>query len=492
MARLKIGFVTSEVTPFARTGGLGDVSAALPKYLHRQDHDVRVFVPLYSQIHIDDYDFAAVPEVQAVVMRGTPATPRFSLYSATLPGSTLKVFFVHCPELYDRSGLYSRDPDESLRFAVLTRAAIESAQRMGWSPHVFHSQDWQAALLPLYLRTLYAWDQLFRGTSTVLTIHNIGYQGVFSSSVLPSLGLEEARKHLDASDLREGRVNFMKTGIQWADEVTTVSPTYANEILRETYGMGLHTVLQQRREHLTGILNGIDPDLWDPSTDPHLAQRYSVKSLARKEKNKEDLLQRAGLPYAKGIPVFGIVTRLTVQKGIDYLHQPLFEMLQQRDVRLVVLASGEARYEEMFAGLVARFSGKVAFRRGFDDALAHKIEGGADFFLMPSLYEPCGLNQMYSLKYGTIPIVRKTGGLADSVALFDRASQKGTGIVFDHPNADGVRWALRYALELYADQSAWKALVRNAMACDTSWNVQGEKYVELYERASARVEAKAS
>lgn len=492
MARLKIGFVTSEVTPFARTGGLGDVSAAFPKYLHRQGHDVRVFVPLYSRIRIEEYDFAAVPEVQDVVMRGAPTMPRFSLFSATLPGSTLKVLFVHCPELYDRSGLYSRDPDESLRFALLTRATIESAQRMGWSPHVFHSQDWQAALLPLYLRTVYGWDQLFRSTGTVLTIHNIGYQGMFSSSVVPSLGLEEARQHLDASDLREGRINFMKTGIQWADEITTVSPTYANEILRETYGMGLHTVLQQRREHLTGILNGIDPDVWNPSTDPHLAQRYSVKSLARKEKNKEDLLQRASLPYENGIPVFGIVTRLTVQKGIDFLHQPLLEMLQQRDVRLVVLASGEARYEEMFTGLAARFPGKVAFRRGFDDALAHKIEGGADFFLMPSLYEPCGLNQMYSLKYGTIPIVRRTGGLADTVELFDRASKKGTGIVFDHPNPDGVRWALRYALELYADKEAWKTLVRNAMACDTSWDVQGEKYVELYERISARVEAKAS
>ena len=490
MARLKIGFVTSEVTPFARTGGLGDVSAALPKYLHRQGHDVRVFVPLYSRIRIDDYDFAAVPGLQDVVMRGAATTPRFSLFSATLPGSTLKVFFVHCPELYDRSGLYSRDPDESLRFAFLTRAAIESSQRLAWSPHVFHSQDWQTALLPLYLRTVYAWDQLFRGTSTVLTIHNIGYQGVFSSSVLPSLGLEEARKYLDAGDLREGRINFMKTGIQTADEITTVSPTYATEILRETYGMGLHAVLQQRRDHLHGILNGIDPDVWNPSSDMFLAQRYSVKSLARKEKNKEDLLKQVGLPYAKGTPVFGMVTRLTAQKGIDYLHQPLLELLHRENVRVVVLASGEARYEEMFTGLNARFPGKAAYRRGFDDALAHKIEGGADFFLMPSLYEPCGLNQMYSLKYGTIPIVRKTGGLADTVELFDPTSKKGTGIVFDHPNADGVRWALRYALELYADKTAWKALVRNAMACDTSWDVQGQQYVELYERVASRAEAK--
>jgi starch synthase len=238
-------------------------------------------------------------------------------------------------------------------------------------------------------------------------------------------------------------------------------------------------------------LNGIDPDVWNPATDSYLAQRYSVKSLARKEKNKEELLKRAGLPYTKGVPVFGMVTRLTVQKGIDYLYQPLLELLQREDVRLVVLGSGEDRYEEMFAGLASRFPLKAAFRRGFDDALAHQIEGGADFFLMPSLYEPCGLNQMYSLKYGTIPIVRKTGGLADTVELFDRATKKGTGIVFDHPNSDAVRWALRYGLELYAEKPAWKILVRNAMACDTSWDVEGEKYVQLYERVFARAEAKA-
>jgi len=491
MARLKICFVTSEMTPFARTGGLGDVSAALPKYLHEKGHDVRVFVPLYSRIKIDNYDFAPVPTVQEASMRGTARMPRFSLYAATLPGSTLKIFFVHCPELYDRPGLYTRDADESLRFALLTRASIESAQRMGWAPDVFHSQDWQTALLPLYLKATYAWDQLFQSSRTMLTIHNIGYQGVFASSVLANLGLEEGRRLLDASDVREGRINFMKTGIRWADEITTVSPTYAQEILRETYGMGLHLALQERRHHLTGILNGIDTDIWNPATDAHLVQRYSARSLARKEKNKEDLLQRVGLPYKKEAPVFGIVTRLTVQKGIDFLPEPLFEMLRQEDVRLVVLASGEPRYEEMFTGLANRFPEKVAFRRGFDDALAHKIEGGADFFLMPSLYEPCGLNQMYSLKYGTIPIVRKTGGLADTVDLFDRARGKGTGIVFDHANADAVRWALRYALELYQDKAAWKTLVRNAMACDTSWDVQGEKYVELYERVSARAEAKA-
>jgi starch synthase len=418
--------------------------------------------------------------------------PRFSLYTATLPGSTLKLFFVHCPELFDRPGLYTRDPDEPLRFALLTRAALESAQRMGWSPHVFHCQDWHTSLLPVYVRSTYSWDQLFHSSRTVLTIHNIGYQGLFASTAIEWLGLGDARRFLDAADLRDGRINFLKTGIRWADEITTVSPTYAQEILRETYGMGLHVALQERRDHVTGILNGIDTSIWNPSADTHLAQRYSARSISRKEKNKEDLLNRVGLPYQKGVPVFGMISRLTTQKGIDLLQEPLQGLLREKDVRLVVLGSGESRYEEMFTGLGTRFPSKAVFRKGFDDALAHKIEGGADFFLMPSIYEPCGLNQMYSLKYGTIPIVRKTGGLADSVSIFDPKSGQGTGIVFDHATADGVRWALRYALELYGDKSAWKVLVQNAMACDTSWEVQGAKYVEMYERISARAEAKAS
>jgi starch synthase len=491
MAPLKIGFVTSEVTPFARTGGLGDVSAALPKTLHALGHDVRVFVPLYSRIAVDSYDFEPVPQLQNVVMRGAPSLPEFSIYAATLPGSTLKIHFVHCPELYDRPGLYTRDADEHVRFVLLTRAAIESAQRLGWTPHVFHAQDWQAALLPMFLKATYAWDRLFQPTRSLLTIHNIGYQGVFSAGSLAAAALDDVRHHFDADDLREGRVNFMKTGIRMADEISTVSPTYASEILRESYGMGLHGVLQERREHLTGILNGIDDEVWNPASDPHLAQTYNAQTIARKEKNRADLLARAGLPYETGVPVFGIISRLTAQKGLELLQEPLVELLAGRDVRLVVLGSGEPRLEEYFSNLVARFPRKAAFKIGFDDALAHRIEGGADFFLMPSIYEPCGLNQMYSLKYGTIPIVRKTGGLADTVELFDRSTGRGTGIVFEHANADAVRWALRYALELHDDAKSWKKLVRNAMAVDTSWKVQAGKYVELYQRMAVGAAARA-
>lgn len=490
MAPLKIAFVSSEVTPFARTGGLGDVSSALPKYLHEAGHDVRVFVPLYSKIRLEEGDFEPVPGLQDVSLRGASRLPSFSIYRAALPGSTLLVNFVHCPRLYDRPGLYTRDPDEHVRFVLLTRAVIESAQRWGWAPDVFHSQDWQTALLPLLLRTTYGWDRLFHASKTLFTIHNIGYQGVFAASELGAAELDSLREHLDADDLRAGRVNSMKTGIRYADQISTVSPTYAEEILRETYGMGLNPVLAERRDRLSGILNGIDDSIWNPASDPHLAQRYTVRSLGRKEKNKEDLLKLAGLPYEEDVPVFGIVTRLTAQKGIDLLEEVLPELLGSHNVRLVALASGEPRYEEFFTGLVRRFPGKAAFKQGFDDALAHKIEGGADLFLMPSLYEPCGLNQMYSLKYGTIPVVRKTGGLADSVQLFDRNSGEGTGIVFEHANADALRWAIRYGLDLYSDKKVWKKLVKNAMSRDTSWKVQGEEYVALFERMSASAPAR--
>jgi starch synthase len=282
----------------------------------------------------------------------------------------------------------------------------------------------------------------------------------------------------------------LKTGIRWADEISTVSPTYAREIVRENYGMGLQDVLRSRQGHVTGILNGIDTDVWNPATDPYIAQTYTARTIAKKEKNKEDLLSRAGLPYEEGVPVIGMISRLTAQKGIELLQEPLPELLALSDVRVVVLGSGEARLEEFFSNLVARFPKKVAFKRGFDDPLAHRIEAGADMFLMPSIYEPCGLNQMYSLKYGTIPIVRKTGGLADSVRLFDRATGEGNGIVFDHPNSDAVRWAFRYAMELFEDRKTWKKLVKNAMAADTSWKVQAKEYVALYERMSARAGAR--
>jgi len=480
-----VAYVTSEIAPFAKTGGLADVSAALPGYLGRAGHDVRVFTPLYSSIDVDAYDFAPLAGCADVPLKAGGRTLAFSAYRALLPGTEVPVHFIHCPVLYDRAGLYTNDPDEHLRFVVLARAAIECCQRMQWGPEIFHCHDWQTSLVPLYLKTLYAWDRLFRRTRTILTIHNLGYQGVFPASILPDTGLETCRSHLHQGDLRDGRLGFLKTGLLHADWLTTVSPTYAREIRTETYGMGLHDLLERRGDTLAGILNGVDVEIWDPLTDPHLRFRYSAKSLWRKEKNKEALLADVRLPYAKGVPVIGMITRLAAQKGIALLEEPLPDILARHDVRLVVLGSGEGRFERFFEDLVRRFPGKAQFHAGFSTRLAHRIEAVADMFLMPSLYEPCGLNQMYSLIYGTVPVVRRTGGLADTVRLFDPEDGSGNGIVFEHATPQGVRWALESALALHRQPKDWRRIVTNGMAEDFSWTARGRMYEELYERVKA-------
>ena len=484
-----VAYVTSEIAPFAKTGGLADVSAALPACLARAGHDVRVFVPLYSAIDVDAYELEPLPGAQDVPVRAGKRTLVFSVYRTLLPGTEVPVHLVHCPALYDRPGLYTNDPDEHLRFLLLSRAAIETCQRMQWGPEIFHCHDWQTALIPIYLKTLYSWDRLFRSSRSILTIHNLGYQGLFPASILPDTGLDSVKQYLREESLQRGRFGFLEIGIVHADWLSTVSPTYAKEIRTEAHGMGLHELLEARKDTLTGILNGVDTHVWNPLTDPNIPFRYSAKSRWRKEKNKETLLGEIALPYSKGVPVIGMITRLAGQKGIDLLEQPLPDVLAKRDVRLVVLASGETRFERFFEALQRRFPTKVHFHRGFSTELAHRIEAGADMFLMPSRYEPCGLNQMYSLIYGTVPIVRKTGGLADTVQLWDPKDGTGNGIVFEHATPSGVRWAIEAALDLHQQDAEWKKIVANGMASDFSWDTQGRHYVELYDRVRAKEHA---
>ena len=492
MDRLRICLPSSEVAPYAKTGGLADVSASLAAYLHQAGHDVRVFMPLYSRIDPALHHFEPVGglEQMAVVLGGRPV--HYSVLAAPLTETGARIYFIHCPRFYDRDGIYTSEGDEHLRYALLCRAAIESCQHLGWAPDVFHCNDWHTALIPLYLRTLYQWDQLFASTRTVLTIHNIGYQGVFGASILGELGLEESAHLFHQEDLQGGRVNFLKTGVLYADVLTTVSPTYAREIQTEALGFGLEGLLRERSGTLIGILNGVDYSQWSPEQDPHIPVNYSLDDLAGKRENKRFLLEAMGLQYVESVPVLGVVSRLTRQKGFDLLFDVLSEVLRSRDVRLTALGSGEPRYEDSFAWLQRHFPHKVCFYRGYNNRLAHLIEAGADIFLMPSLYEPCGLNQMYSLRYGTIPVVRKTGGLADSVELYDPRTGSGTGLVFDNYDHQGLRWAVNAALDLYQDRDAWRQLVHNAMSRDYSWDRQGAHYVELYRRLTGAPETQAA
>ncbi len=485
MAGLRICILSAEVAPFAKTGGLADMVAGLSRYLAREGHEVRVFMPLYRRVQQGVGPLEPVPALQDLRLQSLGRTFACSVSSAPLPGSAAAVHFVRCAELFDRDAIYSSDQDEHLRFMVLQRASIESCQRLGAAPQVFHCHDWHTALLPLYLKTAYAWDRLFAASRTLLSLHNLGYQGTFPLAVLGELELDGERHLLHRGDVEAGVVNFLRTGVLHADALTTVSETYAREIQTPELGMGLEEHLRARQGVLHGIVNGVDYGEWDPRTDAKIWHRYGPDDLEGKAVNKRALLEAYGLPAGAGPPLCGIVSRLTHQKGFELVAETLPVFLQRRQLRLFALGSGEPRYERFFQGLRDTYPDLVGFHRGHDEELAHRIEAAADLFLMPSRYEPCGLNQMYSLRYGTVPVVRRTGGLADTVQPFDQGSGRGTGFVFEAFSADALFDALRRALAVYADRAAWRRLVHNGMAQDWSWDRQGAKYAELYRRLAA-------
>jgi len=477
---MHIGLVTSEIYPFSKMGGLGDVSSALAKYLPGPDLDMRVITPMYSQINLDQTDFYSVDYLQGMEVDFNGWKISYSVYTAKLPGTQTDIYFINCPHLYHRSGIYTDDTDEYLRFALLNLAALDIFQYMAWAPDILHCSDWQSALIPLYLKTLYAWDSLFAKTKTIMTIHNIGYQGIFGTDAAYRLGLGGFMHFLDDLDSRAGRFNFLKCGIIHADKISTVSETYAREIQTVEYGSGLEMMLAYRSSNLVGIMNGIDYDEWNPETDHYIKKNYTLNTLTGKQANKKALCQELGLVYDKNVPLIGMVSRLVFQKGIDLIKAVMDKMLLEHKFYLVVLGSGFAQFEHYFAGLQKRHPERVSFTAGYNNALTHKIEAGADIFLMPSKYEPCGLNQLYSLKYGTVPIVRKTGGLADSVELYNWEKQTGDGFVFDEYTPTGLEWAFDYALNTYQNPKSWKKIVKNGMKKDFSWKKQIGDYLNLY------------
>jgi starch synthase len=479
---LKICFIAAEMAPLAKAGGLADVSGALVKYLHAAGHDIRLFMPAYSSIDRAGLDLHPVEFLQDLGVHIGAELCRFSVLTALMPGTTARVYLIDCPQFYARPGIYSAAPDEYRRFLLLTHAAFMSCQKMGFAPQILHCNDWHTAMGPLWLRTIYRWDRLFEHTRSVFTIHNIGYQGVVSAAAANEMlpGADKSALHQD--ELRLGRINPLRHALLYADLVTTVSPTYAREIQTAEFGMGVEDTLRARHGAVVGILNGVDYDEWDPRHDRYMPLHYGANQLGIKAQLKAQLLARLNLADAERRPLVGMVSRMAVQKGFDLLFDALPALLSERDLNMVVLGSGEPQYEDFFAGLQQRLAGRLHFHRGYSDELAHWIEAASDMFLMPSRYEPCGLNQLYSLRYGTVPIVRRTGGLADSVQHFDAASGSGTGIVFNNYDSSAVRWALDTALDLYQNRGAWRRLVQNGMAQDFSWHRQARLYIAEYER----------
>lgn len=479
--RLNICLVCSELTPLAKTGGLADVTAALSDYFHSAGHPLLVLTPFYATLDVSGFVVESVPGLEELSITLGDRSFNYRIVKAQPAGPGPDIHLLDCPDLYHGTELYS-GPDEHLRFILLSRAAIEMCQRLGFSPDIFHCHDWHTALVPIYLKTIYNWDRIFSDSRTVLTIHNMAYQGVFGAGILQQAGLADSTALLDKEDLDGDRFNFLKTGVLHADLLTTVSPTYSREILEPENGMGLEGYLRARGGSVTGILNGVDYREWNPENDPLIPFPYSIKDLSGKAKNKQALMQETGLDYQFDKPLVGMVTRLTYQKGIDLVQQTLPELLASRELSLVVLADGDSEYEQFFHWLQGEFPGRVSFYPGFNNQLAHRIEAGSDMFLMPSRYEPCGLNQMYSLKYGTVPVVRATGGLTDSVQPYDHAKGTGTGVVFHDYDANGLKWALNTALDLYENKFAWRQLVFNGMEKDYSWTTQGRIYIKRFRR----------
>jgi starch synthase len=486
MPPLKTCVLSSEIMPYAKTGGLADMVGALLRSLRLAGNDVLAFMPLYPVVRREHTDLAQMARLQEIPLSLGGAEYAFSVYTTTLDRTDIPIYFIDCPAMFDRPVLYTTDADEHRRFLLFTRAALESCRRLGLAPDIFHCNDWHTAFAPLYLKTLFASDAPFAKAKSVLTIHNIGFQGMMPSSAVGDLELGLAWTQLDQADLTRGVINSLKTGIKYADRVTTVSPTYAREICDAPAGMGLESALRARTDRVVGILNGVDYEVWDPRHDPYLATHFGVQNLSGKAVNKDLLTKAVGLTLPPNLPLIGMVSRLTVQKGIDLLFEALPLLLQTRDFGLVVLGSGDKQYEDFFTDLAKAFPGRVAYRAGYDESMAHLIEAGSDLFLMPSQYEPCGLNQMYSLRYGTIPVVRNTGGLADSVQHFDPSSGAGTGCVFNDFDVPAVTWAVNTALDWYGNSGMWRVLMQNAMAKDFSWEAQAAQYVSLYKGLAGR------
>ncbi len=478
---MEICLVSAEIAPFAKMGGLGDVSAALGKYLKINGHDVRLVMPLYNTFDAQKFGLVPVDFAQNISLKMGQKKFVLNFFKTTLPHSKTDVYFVDCPELFARNAVYTADSDEYLRFAILTRATLELCQQMAWAPDIIHVNDWHTALMPIYLKSIYSRDQLFKKTKTVLTIHNVGYQGIFPAEIINDLELSSYYFLFDSDDLYQGSINYLKNGILQSTSLTTVSPTYAKEIQTPEYGAGLHKFLQMRANDLVGILNGVDYSEWNPETDIYIPFHYSIKNLTGKKKNKEILLKKAGF-NKKWLtkPMLAMIARLVEQKGIDLIMAVMEKVLNRFDATFIVLGSGQAQYEHYFKELQKKFANRVRFFKGYDYPLSHLIEAGADIFLMPSKYEPCGLNQIYSLKYGTVPVVRKTGGLADTVTLYDWVTQKGDGFVFEHYTPEGLAWALEYALTTYEHRKVWTKIMRNGMRKDFSWQKQIKEYESLY------------
>ncbi|MDD4051391.1 MAG: glycogen synthase GlgA [candidate division Zixibacteria bacterium] len=490
MEHLKVLFASPEALPFAKTGGLADVSGTLPRVLVEAGHTVVVAMPKYGAIPKDLLNGAIVAAEWELDWPLDPEPVR--LLRLTPADSPVTYLFVESERYFERPSLY-RDPatgkdyaDNDERYILFCRALLEGLRRIGWAPDIIHANDWQTALLPTFLATLYKTDPFYAYTRSVLTIHNMPFQGKFPATTFAKLGLPEALFYPTGPFEFWGDVNFLKSAIWYVDAITTVSERYAAEIQSSPVdGAGLDGVLKTRAGSLFGILNGVDYDVWSPEKDRHIPYRYSPANLSGKRNDRVELINRIGLPLREDAPLIGMITRLSEQKGFDLIEKAEAELFAM-NLQIVILGTGDEKYQKLLPVLERRYPDKLKAVTRHDEEMAHWIEAGADAFLMPSRYEPCGLNQMYSLRYGTVPIVRETGGLADSVVDVDADGATGTGFMFAEYEPEELLTAVRRMLATFPRKRIWREIMKRGMKQDFSWTRSAQKYINLYQNIVAR------
>lgn len=484
-APLKILMMAAEMVPFAKTGGLADVVGALPKALKAQGHDVRVAMPRYGRIVRERFGMQEALPAYDVALDDQTQTITMLEAGVTSAGGTVPVYMIDSADYFNRDGIYMYE-DDADRFILFCRATLEGIKLLDWKPDIIHCHDWHTAIVPNWLKTIYRDDPFYQTTACVYTVHNLAYQGIFGHRVLEIAGVDEFGfiAHPDMPHLNDV-VDFMGRGIYYADIVNTVSETYAEEILTPEYGEGLDPLLRDRRDRLYGVLNGIDVEYNNPANDAYIAANYTSGNISGKAACKLDLQREAGLPQNQGVPIVGAISRLADQKGFDLIESVIEPLLRNHDVQVIILGTGDQRYHERFNEIHARFPKRLKAFLTFNASLAQKIYAGSDMFLMPSRFEPCGLGQMIALRYGSIPIVRATGGLADTVRDFDPTTGEGNGFSFKPYDSMALYAAIVRAIENYRYRNTWQQLTIRAMSADHSWEASGRKYIDLYRRAMA-------
>ncbi|ACF14130.1 glycogen/starch synthase, ADP-glucose type [Chloroherpeton thalassium ATCC 35110] len=482
--KLKVLFVSGEVVPFAKTGGLADVLGSLPQAVEDRSNEARIMMPKYGVINDRKFRLHDVLRLKEIPVQVDKQTEILSVKVTALPSSKIQTYFLYHEGYFKRNGLYvdaetKKDyPDNDERFIFFNRGVLETLKFLGWKPDIIHCNDWMSALIPAYLKLVYQDDPFFNDIKTIFTIHNLSYQGSFDKKALQKSGFPEDAFTPDGLEFYD-RFNFMKIGLVYADVITTVSETYAAEICKDNeLACGMKGILERRQKDIYGILSGIDESVWSPKKDELLSKTYTESDYKEgKAANKAALLEKYKLPQKEGVPMIGIISRLVDHKGVDLIIEAFDELIHS-ELQIVVLGSGEKEYEDFFLSAAQKYPDKIGVNISFDEELAHLIEGGSDMFLMPSRFEPCGMNQMYSLKYGTVPIVRATGGLSDTVKPFKDG--EGNGFVFKKYAAADMMLAINEALKTFQDKGAWAKLIENGMSEDFSWKSSAEKYDELY------------